>query len=118
MNLNEFYTAVSGDYEDVVYRLGSTKMVTKFLKKYLDNDEYPKLEEALANRQYQEAFICAHNMKGYGRNLGLTEFAEAGSEVCEALRGGEPKTDLKPLMERLESAHKTLMEAIRQLDAE
>ena len=116
MNVKECYEMMNADYNEVMHHLGSEQMISRFLKKYIDNDEMPKLEEALKNCQYKDAFICAHNMKGYGLNLSLTEFTETSSTLCEALRSGKPTEDVEPLLANLRNAHRKLNEVINNLD--
>ena len=48
MTLNEFYTTVGGNYEDVIARLHSEAFTEKFLRMIPQDNSLPLLKEAAA----------------------------------------------------------------------
>ena len=81
MTLNEFYTTVGGNYEDVIARLHSEAFTEKFLRMIP-----PLLKEAAAAGDVPTAFRAVHTLKGIALNLGLTGLAAACGTMTEALR--------------------------------
>lgn len=118
MELKDCYREMGADYEGVLGRLGSEKLIGKFLKKYFETDEYEILEKAVAGENWKDAFMYAHNMKGFGLNLSLTEFAEAGSVLCEALRAGEPQGDIDAMLSHIKRVYIKMRKAVSELETE
>ena len=56
MTIQECYQKMGADYEDVLKRLYSESMIRKFARMFLDDDSYPKLEDALKKENVAEAF--------------------------------------------------------------
>lgn len=50
MTIQECYQKMGADYEDVLKRLYSESMICKFARMFLDDDSYPKLEDALKKK--------------------------------------------------------------------
>lgn len=48
MSLKECYEKMGADYEDVLSRLRSEGLVRKFAVKFLDDDSYAALKDAMA----------------------------------------------------------------------
>ena len=61
----------------------------KMLKMGLGNDQFEKLESALAAKNLEEAFEAAHALKGVLGNLALTPIYKPLAEMTEML----PKKD-------------------------
>ncbi len=55
---------------------------------FLDDDSYPKLEDALKKENVEEAFRAAHTLKGVCQNLGFTNLYQPAYELTEVLRAG------------------------------
>lgn len=88
MTLQEFYAAIGGDYESVIGRLRSERLVQKFVLKFLNDGSYSLLTQSLDKGDYEEAFRAAHTIKGVCQNLDFTKLYESSSQLSEALRGG------------------------------
>lgn len=86
MTLNEFYTTVGGNYEDVIARLHSEAFTEKFLQMIPQDNSLPLLKEAAAAGDVPTAFRAVHTLKGIALNLGLTGLAAACGAMTEALR--------------------------------
>lgn len=118
MGLKSCYEEIGADYNSVLARFGSEQLIYKFLKKYFDKNEYEVLENAVTEKNWEAAFICAHNMKGFGLNMSLTEFSQVSSVLCEALRGGEPKGDINDMLSHIKSVYLRTEKAFRALEVE
>ena len=116
MTLQECYAAMGGNYDDVMGRLRSERLVQKFVLKFLDDGSYELLCGSFASGNWEEAFRAAHTIKGMCQNLSFTTLGESSSELTEALRGGkQPGAD--ELLERVKADYQTTAEAIRVFQA-
>lgn len=89
MTIKECYAALEGNYDDVLGRLRSDRLVQKFVLKFLDDSSYGLLLDSLASGNIQEAFRAAHTIKGMCQNLAFTRLEKSSTALTEALRGGD-----------------------------
>ncbi len=89
MTIKECYEALGGDYDDVIGRLRSERLVQKFVLKFPADGSYALLLSSLEEGNTQEAFRAAHTIKGMCQNLSFTPLAKSSSALTEALRGGD-----------------------------
>lgn len=117
MNLRECYDILNEDYNSVSERLGSDNIIYKFLKKYIDRNDYEHLDLAVKEKNWKEAFIIAHNMKGFCLNMSFGALAESSSELCEALRDkDEPEQDIESMLLKIKELYLRMEDAVRNLD--
>ncbi len=88
MTLKECYEKMEANYEEVIGRLRSERLVQKFALKFLDDPSYRLLITSMEEKNYEEAFRAAHTIKGVCQNLGFTRLGRSSSALTEALRGG------------------------------
>lgn len=80
------------DVETTLKRfMGKESMYMKYVMKFLDDENFGKIQESLKNQDYEAAFSGAHTLKGVTANLGLNPINAAASELAELLRGKAPK---------------------------
>lgn len=119
MNLKECYDEMGADYEDVLSRLRSEVLVRKFALKFLEDDSYANLKEAMADGNAKDAFRSAHTLKGVAQNLGFGPLYRAAAEVTEELRPSETGSgDMEKavrLMPEVEKEYTRTIEAIKML---
>ncbi len=117
MTLSECFTALGGNYDEVIGRLRSERIVRKFVLKFLTDDSFANLCRALEEGNGEEAFRAAHTIKGICQNLGFDRLYKSSSRLTEELRsGGKPeKTDL---FRDVEADYQVTMAAIRRLQEE
>lgn len=115
MNLQECYQALGGDYEAVLGRLRSERMITKFVLKFLEDKSCEQLAAAVANRQGEEAFRAAHTIKGICQNLSFDRLYRSSHDLAECLRGGWDDAAIA-MTEQVMEDYRVTAEAIRQLD--
>lgn len=117
MTLKECYAAIGGDYESVVARLMTEKLVQKFAVKFLDDKSYENLCKALEAKEYEEAFRAVHTIKGICQNLSFTRLFESSSQLTEALRNGHNE-NVAELFARVEADYQQTVSAIKEFQAE
>lgn len=88
MTIQECYRQMGANYEDVLKRLYNEGMICRFTLMFLNDDSYPKLEQALKEGNVKEAFRAAHTLKGVCQNLGFTNLYQPTYELTEVLRAG------------------------------
>lgn len=88
MTLQECYAAMGGDYEGVLGRMRSERMIQKFVLKFLNDGSYDLLIRSMEEQNYEEAFRAAHTIKGVCQNLGFDRLYQSSSQLSEALRNG------------------------------
>lgn len=87
MTVKECYDKIGADYEGVLQRFGSEGLIKKFALKFLDDASFQNLQEALKNKDAEEAFRASHTLKGICANLGLDNLYKVSSDLTEQLRG-------------------------------
>jgi Chemotaxis protein histidine kinase and related kinases len=86
----EMLRELGSDVDDAMERfLDDDGFYLECLEQVLYDDNFERLKIALENHQIQEAFDCAHTLKGLVANLGLTSLDEKLEEVVEPLREGK-----------------------------
>ena len=112
MTLQECYAALEGDYQGVLGRLTSERMVQKFVLKFLNDGSYDLLIRSLEEENYQEAFRAAHTIKGVCQNLDFTRLYRSSSQLSEALRNGFTP-EAPALAEQVKADYAQTVSAIR-----
>ncbi len=112
MTLQECYAALEGDYQGVLGRLTSERMVQKFVLKFLNDGSYDLLIRSLEEENYQEAFRAAHTIKGVSQNLDFTRLYRSSSQLSEALRNGFTP-EAPALAEQVKADYAQTVSAIR-----
>ncbi|MFQ8901061.1 MAG: Hpt domain-containing protein [Lachnospira eligens] len=74
MTIKECYDAMGADYQNTLNRFPNEAFIKKFVLKFLDDNSYANLKEAIAAGNVEEAFRAAHTLKGVCLNLGLIIF--------------------------------------------
>ncbi|MCM1528875.1 MAG: Hpt domain-containing protein [Alistipes sp.] len=114
MTLKECYAALEGDYDNVLTRLMTEKLVHKFVMKFLDDGSFQNLKNDIAAEKYDEAFREAHTLKGVCQNLSFTKLYESSNRITEALRNGNI-AEAGELMPLVEADYMQTVSAIKQL---
>ena len=113
MTIQECYAQLQGDYEDVLARLRTDRLVQKFMLKFLDDPSYDALCAAMAAHDREEAFRAAHTIKGVCQNLGFTRLYASSAALCDALRECW-SDDAEPLAQTVAEDYRRTVDAIRQ----
>ena len=118
MTIKECYCQAGGTYDVVAARIGNEARIEKYLRKLLTDESYQNMLTALEQENWEQAFLCAHNLKGLCSNLALDPAAQAASVLCESLRHGAPAQDITPLRQELVTAYTRTLTAVNRLFAE
>ena len=80
MTMQECYKAIGGNYEAVLGRLHSEALIRRFALKFLEDQSYIQLKQALENKNYEDAFRRAHTLKGVCQNLSFDRLYEVSDK--------------------------------------
>ena len=115
MTVRECYEAIGGNYEDVLGRLQNDALIRKFTLKFLEDQSYLQLKQALENKNYEDAFRSAHTLKGVSQNLSFDRLYEVSNELTELLRdrtGEQP--GISEAMEKVTEVYEMMIEEIKK----
>lgn len=116
MTINECYAKMGADYESVLSRFMSEKMVVKFALKFLDDTSFDNLEAAIKKGDAEEAFRAVHTLKGVCLNLGFDNLYAPSAELTEVLRGRKLE-GYETLLAEVEKQYDITVSAIKELKA-
>ena len=115
MTLKDCYTVMGGDYNGVMKRLRSEKLVLKFVTSFLEVSNMADLRNALVVGDQTRAFEIAHTMKGVCLNLGFSKLGESSSKLTDALRT-EISDEVPALMEQVEADYAEVVRVMQLRD--
>lgn len=87
MTIKEFYEKIGGNYNEVLSRLGSDKLVKKIAIQFLKDPNFLLLIEGFNTSDVEKAFRAAHTLKGVCSNLGFNHLYTPVYDLTEKLRG-------------------------------
>lgn len=116
MSIEECYQQIGGDYNQVLTRLMTPKLVIRFIGRFLEDNSFSMLEKALAEGNCKEAFRAAHTLKGVCQSLGLGNLLASTHEITELLRHqeGEIPFDAGAYFEAVRRDYEATVAAIRE----
>ena len=115
MTTKECFDAMGADYEGVLGRYSSEARVKIFALKFLDDNSFSNLEDALADGNVENAFRAAHTLKGVCLNLGFDNLYKVSSDITEILRVGK-LTGTKEAFENVKEQYNITVNAIKAID--
>lgn len=86
MEMKECYKIFGGNYEDVKSRLMKDTLIERFVIKFLADNSFEQLTQALEEKNYEVAFRAIHTLKGVSQNLGFDRLSASASSLTEVLR--------------------------------
>ena len=116
MTVQEFYAAIHGDYDAAMQRLMKEERIVKYLRKFVEGEDYNNLLLALREKHYEDAFRFSHNLKGMSLNLELTGLGEVSDTLCNLFRNGKETEDYQTELDAVTAAYQTVVDAVRALD--
>lgn len=116
MTIQELYTRIGGNYDDILGRLAKDSLVERFVLMYPADTSFETLIKAIESGNISEEFRAAHSLKGVSANLGFSELRKAASDLTEQLR---PQTEpANPtFIEAVKTAHQKVIAAIQEYQA-
>ena len=115
MTIKECYDAMGADYQNVLNRFPNEAFIKNFVLKFLDDNSYANLKEAIAAGNVEEAFRAAHTLKGVCLNLGFDNLYKVSSDITEILRVGK-LTGTKEAFENVKEQYNITVNAIKAID--
>ncbi len=115
MTIQECYKAIGGNYEDVLGRLNNEALIRKFALMFLEDSSYMQLKQAMADKNYEEAFRSAHTLKGVCQNLSFDRLYEVSHNLTELLRdrtGEQP--GIPEAMEKVTEIYEITIDEIKK----
>lgn len=116
MTIRELYDQI-GDYDDVLARLMSDKLIEKFALKFENDKSYGEMKEALDKDDRELAFRAVHTLKGVAANLSFVYLRKAASELTEQIRSQEQAAD-PALVAEVERCYTEVIDALKRFQAE
>ena len=86
MNVQEFYTAIGGDYTEALSRLMNDALILRFVGKFAEDPNFAGLSRTIADGNWEEAFSFSHTLKGVALNLAFSRLSKACVALTDALR--------------------------------
>lgn len=114
MSIQEFYTNINGDYEEIMHRLQKEDTVLRFVKRFALDGTYDELAAAVESGDISASYEAAHKFKGLVANLAFTDLYRAASELTEQLRPLNVRADAF-LMQRVSECYQTVLEQEKRL---
>lgn len=113
--IKEALQAAGVNMEGAMKRLMNNEgLYERLLVKFQSDGNYAGLQKALEEERYEDAFHCAHTLKGVAGNLGMDKLMNADIVVVEKLRAGN-YDGVKQDMEAVKEAYEQLMEIIQKM---
>ncbi|MEG2522638.1 MAG: Hpt domain-containing protein [Lachnospiraceae bacterium] len=79
--------AIGIDYEEGIQRFaGKANLYEKYLVKFLEDTNFYGLEQALKVKDYEQAYMYAHTLKGVAGNLSMNTFHQSLITFVDYLR--------------------------------
>ena len=82
----EFYEKIGGDYSDAQSRLMRDSLIRRFVLKFPDDRNFAALKEAVGEERWDDAFACAHTLKGVSMNLAFARLSAVLITLTDLLR--------------------------------
>lgn len=117
MTMQECYKAIGADYDDVLGRLRSERLIQKFVLKFLEDGSYDLLCSSMAEGDLDTAFRASHTIKGVCSNLGFTQLGKSSHDLTEALRARKGE-EAAGLLGQVQTDYDKTVSAIRAFKAE
>ena len=117
MTMQECYKAIGADYDDVLGRLRSERLIQKFVLKFLDDGSYELLCSSMDAGDLETAFRASHTIKGVCANLGFTDLGRSSHDLTEALRSRDG-AQAAALFPQVKTDYDRTVRAIRAFKAE
>ena len=102
------------DIQGALKRLNDNEELYAFcLKSFLDDDTVFRLNEALKDGLWDDAFTAAHALKGLAGNMGFVPLMHATGQLLIIIRGGRTK-EISEYLERVNSHYRDIIDAIKE----
>lgn len=114
MTVREGYEYLGASYDDVLSRFGSEELVERFAIRFLSDQSFRQLRDALEKGDGEAAFRAAHTLKGVCMNLGFDNLYYVSAALTEKLRGHQIEGS-KELFKKVEKSYIDLVAILEQI---
>ena len=122
MTLQELYTSIEGDYEQVLKILRVEKLIDKHIRRLPGNAIFTELFDAAGAMNATRLFESAHAIKGVCGNLGLVKLAALASDISEEFRPGKDRrmtdAEVAEKIGQIESLFRVTCDGIQRYESE
>lgn len=114
--IKEALKAAGVNIEEALSRLMNNEMLLKrLLLKFKDDKNFEGLKQAVSEKRYEDAFHCAHTLKGVAGNLGLVKLMDVDAVIVEKLRS-QNFENLETELENVQEAYTQVMDVIQRIE--
>ena len=86
VTMEECYQALDGNYAEASTRFPNSRLIEKFIGKFLEDPSFETLCAQMKAGNRPEAFRCAHTLKGVCANLGFSRLLKSAGQLTDELR--------------------------------
>lgn len=102
------------DVENALERfMGNEGLLERFLKKFLNDQNFSKLTVAIGEKKEQEALAASHTLKGVCGNLSMGRLYGLATEQVNLFRAGRWQ-EAADLMPQMSAEYETICETLRR----
>ena len=120
MTLQELYTKIDGDYEQVCRVLRLDKLIDKHIRKFAHNELVDQLNNAKADLNPTDIFEITHALKGVSANLGLSGINRLSSEITEDFRPGNQRKlsdeEVRNKIDEINSEYLKIVDGVKEYE--
>ncbi len=115
MTVAQMYTAMGSDYNALLERLGSERLIKKLLVKYPEDKNFDILAEGMAEKDYEKAFTGVHTVKGLSSNMGFDKLFEVSAKLSDSLKHHQYE-GVEEMYEDVKKAQEEVLSLIAQTE--
>ena len=86
MTIEQLYNEIGSNYQDVLLRMSSQRIVIKFVKRFMDDNTFNELTDGINIGDFEQTYRSVHTLKGICLNLSFDILANYCSILNEYLR--------------------------------
>ena len=111
MTVRTCYEEAGADYDSLLKRYRSDKLLEKYLRRFLEDTSFARLQDSMEKGDITGAFDAVHDLKGISLNMELKELYAKCAELTELLRDGQ-KRDCQKEYEAVVTEYKRVWNVI------
>ena len=103
------------DVDSVLDRfMGNEGILTRFLKKFLDDANSEKLKDAVEKGDAEAALTASHTLKGVSGNLSMNRLYELTTRQVQLFREGK-EAEARGMMDEITETYQGLIQGIKEI---
>ena len=112
--INEnFYLLINEDYSDIKKRIIDDEIIHSILLKLRDDTTFINLKKSFNDKDFDNAFIYAHTLKGIASNLGFKRLFNESAILTEKLRNKD-YSNLESIFNNIEKEYNLIIEKLNE----